>query len=222
MNLLLLYLEFFKIGIFAVGGGLATLPFLFLMADDRFTFIQQTGWINAEQISNFLAIAQCAPGAIGVNVAAQVGYQYGGIGGGLVSVLGLISPAFVVITIISRALQSLKENKIALAVFSGLRPAAAGLLCAAGWGVWRLSLYDSSAAQWYRFIHWREFFIFAALFLLISPNILTPRHKGTKKNRIFPSSFVSLCLGVRFFEKKSVHPIICIALGALAGVVLGL
>jgi chromate transporter len=190
VNLLLLYLEFFKIGIFAVGGGLATLPFLFLMADDRFTFIQQTGWINAEQISNFLAIAQCSPGAIGVNVAAQVGFQYGGIGGGMVAVLGLISPAFIVIAIIARALQSLKENKIALAVFSGLRPAAAGLLCAAGWGVWWLSLYDSAAGTWYGLIRWREFLIFAALFLLL----------------------------VRF----KAHPIVCIVLGAVAGVLLAL
>jgi chromate transporter len=189
VNLLLLYLEFFKVGIFAVGGGLATLPFLFLMADDRFTFIQQTGWLSTEQISNFLAIAQCSPGAIGINVVAQAGYQYGGIGGGIVAVLGLVSPAFIVIVIISRALQSLKENKIALAVFSGLRPAAAGLLCAAGWGVWRLSLYDSTAVAWYGLIRWREFLIFAALFLLI----------------------------VRF----KAHPIVCIALGAVAGVLLG-
>jgi chromate transporter len=193
VNLLLLYLEFFKVGTFAVGGGLATLPFLFLMANDRFTFIQQTGWLNTEQISNFLAIAQCSPGAIGVNVVAQTGYQYGGIGGGICAVLGLISPAVIIIAVISRALQSIKENKIALAVFSGLRPAATGLLCAAGWSVWRLSLYNPGMAAtvaWHEYIRWQETIITAALFLLI----------------------------VRF---KS-HPIICIALGALAGVLLGL
>jgi chromate transporter len=190
VNLLLLYLEFFKIGIFAVGGGLATLPFLFLMADDRFTFIRQTGWLDTEQISNFLAIAQCSPGAIGINVVAQTGFQYGGIGGGIVAVMGLISPAVIIIAVITRALQSLKENKTALAVFSGLRPAAAGLLCAAGWGVWRLSLYNSAAALWYELIRWREFLIFAALFLLI----------------------------VRF----KAHPIVCIALRAVARVLLGL
>jgi chromate transporter len=222
VNLLFLYLEFFKVGTFAVGGGLATLPFLFHMADDRFTFIRQTGWLDTEQISNFLAIAQCSPGAIGINVVAQTGFQYGGVCGGIVAVLGLVSPAIIVIAIISRALQSLKENKTALAVFSGLRPAATGLLCAAGWGVWRLSLYDSAAASWYGLVRWREFLVFAALFLLISPNILTRRHKDTKEEGEILFFFVPLCLCVRFFEKKSVHPIVCIVLGAVAGVLLRL
>jgi chromate transporter len=160
------------------------------MADDRFTFIRQSGWLNTEQISNFLAIAQCSPGAIGVNVVAQVGFQYGGIGGGIVAVLGLVSPAFIVIAIVTRALQSLKENKIATAVFSGLRPAATGLLCAAAWGVLRLALYNPAGIAWHEFFQWREGLIVAVLFLLIA------RFKA--------------------------HLIICVALGAAAGIVLGL
>jgi chromate transporter len=192
MNLFLLYIEFFKIGVFAVGGGLATLPFLFLMANDRYTFIQQTGWINTEQIGNFLAIAQCSPGAIGVNVCAQTGFMYGGIPGGIIAVLGLISPAIIIISVIARALQSLKENKISAAVFSGLRPAAAGLLSAAGLGVWRLALYNNAAGNspWHEIICWREGLVCLAIFLLI----------------------------VKFKR----HPVIYVALGAIAGIVLGL
>ena len=190
MNLILLYMEFFKIGIFSVGGGLATLPFLFLMANDRFSFVRQTGWLSTEQIGNFLAIAQCAPGAVGVNVAAQAGFQYAGIGGGVTAVLGLVSPAIIVISLIARALQSLRENKTAAAVFSGLRPAATGLLSAAGWGVWRLALYNPNGSLWYEIIRWRESLACAALFLLI--------------------------------VKFKFHPIICVALGATAGVLLRL
>jgi chromate transporter len=190
MNLFFLYLEYFKIGIFAIGGGLATLPFLFLMANDRFSFIQQTGWLSTEQVSNFLAIAQCAPGAVGVNIAAQTGFQYGGIGGGVLAVLGLISPAIIIISIVARALQSIKENKIAEAVFSGLRPAATGLLCAAGWGLWRLTLYNPVANLWHEYIRWPETLIIAVLFLLIL--------------------------------RLKVHPIICVALGAVAGILLKL
>jgi chromate transporter len=186
MNLFLLYAEFFKIGIFAVGGGLATLPFLFLMANDRFSFIQQTGWLSSEQVGNFLAIAQCAPGAVGVNVAAQTGFQYGGISGGILAVLGLISPAIIIISIVARSLQSLKENKIAASIFSGLRPAATGLLCAAGWGVWRLALHNNDATIWYNLVRWHETAVCAVIFLLI--------------------------------VKFKCHPIICIALGAIAGV----
>jgi chromate transporter len=190
MSLLLLYLEFFKIGLFAVGGGLATLPFLFFMTEDRFTFIQRTGWLSAEQVGNFLAIGQCSPGAIGVNVAAQTGFLYGGIPGSLAAALGLISPAIIVITLVARALQSLKDNKTAAAVFSGLRPAATGLLSTASWGVWRLAMYKPGGAEWHEMIRWRNGLVAVAIFLLV----------------------------VKF--KK--HPIVYIALGAAAGMLLRL
>jgi chromate transporter len=190
MNLLLMYAEFFKVGVFAVGGGLATLPFLFQMAEGRFTFIGQAGWLSHEMIGNFLAIAQCAPGAVGVNVAAQTGFRYLGIAGGALAALGLISPAIIIITIVARVLKSFKENKIAVSVFTGLRPAALGLLCAAGLGVWKLALYNSEGVQLFEMLRWRECIVLAAIFLLV-------------------------------FKFKR-HPVIYIALGAIAGVALGL
>jgi len=196
MGLILLYIEFFKIGVFAVGGGLATLPFLFLMANDRFAFIRRTGWISTEQIGNFLAIAQCSPGAVGVNVCAQTGFLYGGIPGLMAAVIGLISPAIIIISFIARALQSLKNNKISIAVFSGLRPAAMGLLTAAGLGVWRLALYNNAASAtaangaWHEYIRWREGLVCLVIFLLI----------------------------VKFKR----HPVVYVALGAIAGIALGL
>ncbi|MCL2127903.1 MAG: chromate transporter, partial [Treponema sp.] len=137
MSLLLIYLEFCKVGLFAVGGGLATLPFLFHMAAGHFSFVRSSGWLSAEQVGNFLAIAQCSPGPVGVNIAVQAGFLYGGVAAGVAAAVGLISPAIIVITAVSKALQALGENKTAASVFSGLRPAAAGLLAAAGWGVWR-------------------------------------------------------------------------------------
>jgi len=194
LNFLFLYLEFFKIGLFAVGGGYATLPFLLHMAHDNFSFIRQTSWLSAEQISNFLAISQCSPGAVGVNVAAQTGYQYGGIAGGILAVLGLISPAIIVISIISKTLLALKDNAITERVFSGLRPAATALLSAAGWGVCKLSLYNPAALAaglpWHNVFLWRECIVGVVIFLLLI--------------------------------KLKWHPIIYIALGATAGVLLGL
>ena len=190
MNLLLIYAEFFKIGIFAVGGGLATLPFLFQMAEGRFTFIKQTGWLTHEMIGNFLAIGQCSPGAVGVNMAAQAGFRYAGIAGGALAALGLVSPAIIVITIAARALQAFKENKIVTAAFAGLRPAACGILCAAGFGVWKLALYNSEGAKLFEMLRWRECLLLAAIFLLVL--------------------------------KFKWHPVIFIALGAIAGIALGL
>jgi chromate transporter len=129
-----------------------------------------------------------------VNVCAQAGFQYGGISGGFVAVLGLISPAIIIISVIAGTLQSLKNNKISVAVFSGLRPAAAGLLTAAGLGVWRLALYNDIAANsngaWHEIIRWRESLVCLVIFLLI----------------------------VKFRG----HPVIYVALGAITGIILGL
>jgi chromate transporter len=160
MNLFLIYFEFFKIGLFSIGGGLATIPFLFRLAD-------KYEWLNPEMVGNFIAVAQSSPGAGGVNMAAQTGFQYAGIPGAILAALGLVSPAIVVIAVIARMLQSFKENRIVESVFQGLRPAAAGLLSAAGFGIWRLSLYNAAAPVWYELIRWKEAAVFAVLFVLV-------------------------------------------------------
>lgn len=183
MNLFILYLEFFKIGLFAVGGGFATLPFLFEMAD-------KYEWLDYEMIGNFLAIAQSAPGAIGVNMAAQTGFQAANIAGGYIAAAGLISPAIIVIVIISMILKSFRNNKIVISIFSGLRPASLGLLASAGFIVLKLALFNRDATSWYSYLHIKETVIFIIFFLAIC------KFKG--------------------------HPVIYIAIGALAGILLGL
>ena len=167
MNLILIYAEFFKVGLFAVGGGLATLPFLFRMADGHFTFIILRDWLDQQMIGNFIAIAQSSPGAIGVNMAAQIGFHYSGIAGAIITPLGLTSPAIIIIMIIARMLQSFKENRIVNSVFSGLRPAAGGLLAAAGFSIWKLSLYNAEGLGWHEILRWKECLIFAVFFFLI-------------------------------------------------------
>ena len=68
MSVFFIYAEFFKMGLFAVGGGLATLPFLFQMAATY-------EWLSPEMVGNYLAVAQSAPGPVGVNMAALTGFQ---------------------------------------------------------------------------------------------------------------------------------------------------
>jgi chromate transporter len=157
---LVIFVTFFKIGVFSIGGGLATLPFLFELAE-------QHSWLSPEKIGDFLAIAQSSPGATGVNMAAQTGYLWAGPGGSAAAALGLITPSIIVIIIVARMLAAFKENKIVAAVFTGLRPAAAGLLAAAGFGVWKLALFESGGAVWYGFIRWRELCLFAVFFILV-------------------------------------------------------
>ena len=164
MNLFLVFAEFFKIGLFSIGGGLATLPFLYNIAS-RYDFLQPL------DIGNFLAIAQSSPGAIGVNMSTQIGFLAGGVPGAILAPLGLISPAIIIIMIVSRILDTFKENSTVQAVFSGLRPAAAGLIFAAGFGVIAVSLYSmnifNQSRLWYEGIKYKEVIIFLLLSVLI-------------------------------------------------------
>ena len=164
MKLLLLYAEFFKIGLFSVGGGLATLPFLYDMA-------VRYDWLRSEDIGNFLAVAQCSPGAIGVNTCAQTGFLAAGVPGVILAPLALVTSAILVIMLVARFLAAFKENVIVKSVFDGLRPAAVGLISAAGFGVIVLSLFSAEASlqggTWYEGIRWKETVLLAVLFLLV-------------------------------------------------------
>ena len=133
MIFLQLFYEFFKTGLFAVGGGLATLPFLQNMA-------QKTGWFTTQDIADMIAVSESTPGPMGVNMATFVGYKSVGILGGLIATLGLITPSIIVILIISRILNKFKEAEIVQRVFYGLRPASTGLIAAAGLGVAKITL----------------------------------------------------------------------------------
>jgi chromate transporter len=160
VKLLVLFAEFFKIGLFSVGGGLATLPFLFELA-------AKYEWLRPEQIGDFLALAQSSPGAIGINMGAQVGFFWAGLPGACIAVLALAAPSIMIIIIVARMLKGFQENRIVAAVFSGLRPAAGGLLTAAGFSAWKISLYNASAGIWYESLRLKEALLFAVFFFCI-------------------------------------------------------
>ena len=166
MKLLLLFAAFFKIGLFAIGGGLATLPFLFELADNK-SGINAGGWLTREIIGNMLAVAQSLPGAIGANLSAYTGLRYAHIPGAYMAALGLIAPSIIIIVIVARTLQSFRENEVVKSLFAGFRPAAAGLLSAAAFGAISLALLNAAAPAWYQLIRWKETIIFALIFFLI-------------------------------------------------------
>jgi len=157
---------FFKIGLFSVGGGLATLPFLFEIADN-YAGINADKWLTRETIGNMLAVAQSLPGPVGSNLSTYTGFSYLGVPGGFVSAAALAAPSIIIILIIARMLSSFKENKIVQNLFAGFRPAAAGLLSAAGFGAITLSLWNSAAAVWYEHLRWKETLIFIVIFFLV-------------------------------------------------------
>ena len=124
MILLRLYYEFFKTGLFAIGGGMATLPFL---ADIG----ESTGWYTYSDLMNMLAVSESTPGPIGINMATYVGFTVRGVPGAIIATLGEITPSIIVILIVAAMLKKFRDSKLVNNAFYGLRPASTGLIGAA-------------------------------------------------------------------------------------------
>lgn len=133
MILLQLIWQFFKTGLFAIGGGLATLPFLYEMAE-------KTGWFTELDILNLLAVSEATPGPIGINMSTYVGFLTAGVPGALLASLALAAPSVIVILLVIRVLDRFKGSPVVEGVFRGLRPASIGLIAAAFLGVIEQSL----------------------------------------------------------------------------------
>lgn len=133
MTILRLIYEFFKTGLFAVGGGLATLPFLYEMGET-------TGWFTAQDVLNLLAVSESTPGPIGINMSTYVGFITSGIPGAIIASLALTAPCVIVILLVIRVLDKFKGSPLVDAIFKALRPASIGMIAAALIGVVKESL----------------------------------------------------------------------------------
>lgn len=192
MLYLRLFFEFFKTGLFAVGGGMATIPFLYDMA-------AATGWFTEQDLVNMIAVGESTPGPIGVNMATYVGYVTGMAQGGIatatlgavIATLGLITPSVIVILIIASFLKSFRDNPLVERIFYGLRPASAGMIASAGLGVAVTNLFFSGMGWTLAAVNWKGWALAIVLW------VLTNRVKVT----------------------KSLHPIAFIAASAIIGVI---
>ena len=135
MIFLRLFWEFFKTGLFAVGGGMATLPFMYDIST-------RTGWFTHAMLADMVAVSESTPGPIGVNMATYVGYTTAGIPGAVIATLGLITPSVIIILLIARALKAFKSNPLVEAGFYGLRPCSIGLIAAACYLVIKIALFN--------------------------------------------------------------------------------
>lgn len=193
MIFLELFFRFFFTGLFAIGGGLATLPFLQSMSE-------VTGWFTASDISDMIAISESTPGPIGVNMATYVGYQTGaafgvagGIAGGLVATIGLITPSVIVIIIVSNMLKKFRDSKYVEYAFYGLRAASIGLVASACLGVAKLAFLNADVTM-----EWG--------------NILSVFNYKS----IILSAVIFFCV-TKF---KKIHPIVLIVFSAVVGILL--
>ena len=138
MTLLRLMFEFFKTGLFSVGGGLATLPFLYEISDT-------TGWFTHADIADMIAVSESTPGAIGINMSTYAGFKTAGVPGGILATFALALPSVVIILIIARFLNKFRDNPLVEGAFYGLRPASIAMITVAGLNVAKVALVDLSA-----------------------------------------------------------------------------
>ena len=189
-----LFWEFFKTGLFAIGGGMATLPFLKSMGE-------ATGWFTQTDLMNMLAVSESTPGPVGINMATYVGFTVGGLPGTAIATLGEVTPSIIVILIVAAMLAKFRSSRYVENAFYGLRPASTGLIAAACAGV-MLQVFagvTSAAADgsplmrfsWSGAVGWRGLILAAVL--------------------------VVFTRWVKF--TKDWHPIVFIGLSALVGVV---
>lgn len=193
MIYLQLFYEFFKTGLFAIGGGMATIPFLYDLSD-------KTGWFTRMDLANMIAVSESTPGPIGVNMATYVGFvtgmNHGGvfsaIFGAVAATLGLFAPSLIVILIVAAILNSFKNSSLVKNAFYGLRPASTGLIAAAGISVIAATLFRmENFTALPTHINWKGLILAGVIF------VLTNYIKPTKKW----------------------HPIVFIAFSALVGII---
>ena len=194
MIFLQMFWAFFKTGLFAVGGGMATIPFLYDIST-------ATGWFTHNELANMIAVGESTPGPIGVNMATYVGFVTGmdvaglptAILGSITATLGLVTPSFIVIMIVSMILKPFRNNKYVNAAFYGLRPASTGLIAAAGLSVAVTNLLPAGLTVLSAF-NWKGLILAVVLW------ILTNKVKKT----------------------KSLHPIVFILGSAVVGILFGM
>jgi len=164
-----LFLSFFKIGLFAVGGGLATLPFLYELANTH-------EWISIADISNLVAISESTPGPMGINMATYVGFLQSGIAGAVIAPLGEVLPSIIIIVIIAGFLKKFKDSIVVKNVFYGLRAASCALIAVAGLGVARLAFFGEKMTEFF----WQGALLAVALFI------------ASKKLKWHPVAFIAI------------------------------
>ena len=195
MVFLLLFLEFFKTGLFAIGGGMATLPFLNELAN-------KYPWFTVDDLSDMIAVSESTPGPIGVNMATYAGYTtgfnelgvLGGILGAFVATLGLVTPSVIIILIVAKILENFHDSKLVKDAFYTLRPAVTALIAVAGISIINVSLLNWNVYNTSGNII--DLFNIVAIIMFL----------------------VILCMQL-FLKKVKLHPIVYIVAAAIVGII---
>ena len=151
MIFLKLFLTFFKIGLFTIGGGYAMLPLI--QAE-----VLANNWLSEELIVNFIAVSESTPGPFAINIATYVGGYVAGEGllisllGSACATFGVVLPSFIIIMIVAKCFEKFKESKVVKGIMTGLRPAVIGLIASAVISIGKTALFANGLVFDYSFI----------------------------------------------------------------------
>lgn len=140
MALLKLFLVFFQVGLFTIGGGLVAIPILQ-------EYVDKYEWVSQELFVDMIAVSQSTPGPIGVNMATYVGFTQFGIIGSIIATMGMVTPSLIIIYIISKFLKLYKDNHYVKGVLSGVRPVVVGLILAAAYYLSQVTFFSSGTVD---------------------------------------------------------------------------
>ncbi len=159
MEAWVLFIEFFKIGLFSVGGGLATLPFLNQL-------VEKYPWFTAGDLANIIAVSESTPGPLGINMATYTGFTGLGMIGGIIATVGIILPSWGIILLIAQILDKFNQNRYVKAAFVGLRASVVGLISAAVLGIMQLSFIIPEQTQLLTMLNFKAILVFLVLTVL--------------------------------------------------------
>ena len=191
---LLLFFEFFKTGLFAIGGGLATLPFLSEMSE-------KYPWFSESILSEMVAISESTPGPLGVNMATYAGFSCGynetgniflGIFGAIIATTALVLPSLIIVIALANFLDRFKKNKIVNGTFEILRPTVTALIAVACVDLLQIALFNITSFS-------------GDIDLISALNI--------------PTIILFLIMLIASNVWKKLHPIVFIAFAAICGII---
>ncbi|NLM01413.1 MAG: chromate transporter [Treponema sp.] len=169
MNLLQLFLTFFYVGTFTIGGGLVGISVMQQV-------IVEKGLLTPEKFFNMVAISESTPGPIGINMATYIGCEMYGIFGGVITTVGYVLPSLICITIIAKYFRKFQEKPLVQAAFFGLRPAVSGMIAVAAWNVIAITVVNFARLKdtgiWYNLFNFPSLvFYIIALFILLKTKL---------------------------------------------------
>ena len=132
-----LFITFFKLGLFTIGGGIAMIPIL------RDIMVNDKRWFTDEEMVDIITISQSMPGVVAINMATYVGFKRRGFFGSLVSTTGVTLPSFIIILIIAKGLSFVSGNTYVAGLLGGLKAAAVGMVIVAVWQLGRSIFKDA-------------------------------------------------------------------------------